>query len=81
MEKQTFISIWGSAANLARAIGEEQATVRAWLNRRSIPAQYDAKIIAASKAAGHDVTPQDLFDLRQSLLADREMDEIGRGEV
>lgn len=68
MDKTTFISIWGSAANLARAIGQEQATVRAWLNRRSIPAQYDAKIIAASKEVGREITPQDLFELRQNLL-------------
>ena len=73
MDKGRFIGIWGSAANLARAMGEEQATVRAWFNRGSIPAQHDAKIIAAAKTAGRNVTPQDLFDLRQSLLAGREV--------
>ncbi|WP_143033596.1 carph-isopro domain-containing protein [Roseicitreum antarcticum] len=69
MNKDKLISIWGSAANLARAIGEGETTVRNWFNRGSIPARYDAKIMSASRGAGTEVTPQDLFDLRQSLLA------------
>ena len=75
MNKEAFIEIWGSAANLARAIGEGETTVRNWFNRFSIPAQYDAKIIAASKMIGRDVTPQDLFELRQSLMAARQENE------
>lgn len=71
MDKRSFISIWGSAADLARAIGEGETTVRNWFNRHSIPAKYDVKIISASRAAGREVTPQDLFELRQSLTRDR----------
>jgi len=67
MDKETFISIWGSMADLARALGEGETTVRAWFARRSIPARYDAKIIEASLKAGRPVSPSDLFDLRNNL--------------
>ncbi|MBN8294532.1 hypothetical protein JI664_21345 [Rhodobacter sp. NTK016B] len=71
MDKDTFISIWGTAADLARAIGEGETTVRAWFARRSIPARYDAKIIAAAREAGRGkFGPVEMFALRQSLSAD-----------
>lgn len=71
MTHDTFIPIWGTKAAFARAIGESEITVRHWFNRGSIPAKYDAAIIAAASEAGHVVTPADLFDLRQSLIAER----------
>jgi len=67
MDKETFLSIWGSAAELARDIGEGETTVRAWFVRRSIPARYDAKILFAAKSRGREIGPVELFQLRQSL--------------
>lgn len=67
MDRQTFISIWGSMAALARAIGERETTVRNWFLRGSIPRRYDDRIIVAAASAGRLVTPSDLHGLNRSL--------------
>lgn len=67
MDKNTLISIWGSRAKLAAALGEGESTVRNWFNRGSIPHKYDARLMDAAKKAGHEVTPVHLFEVRQSL--------------
>ena len=72
MTQDAFLSIWGSAAAFARAIGENEITVRAWFNRGSIPARYDAQIIKAAQEAGRPITHEDLFLLRQSIAAKSE---------
>jgi hypothetical protein len=46
----------GSAADLARDIGENPVTVRQWRNRGSIPPRYWLRIIEAAKARGHELT-------------------------
>lgn len=71
MDKRTFISIWGSFAAFARAIGEGETTVRAWFQRGSIPFRYDDKIILAAARQGRGITPTDLHQLRRSLLEAR----------
>lgn len=68
MTKTELISIWGSMADMARAIGEGETTVRNWFGRGSIPPRYDAKIIEAAGIAGHFITPNDLFSVRQALM-------------
>jgi hypothetical protein len=67
MDKETFIAIWGSYAELGRAIGQGESTVRHWFSRGSVPAKHDADLIAAASARGHYIGPQQLYDLRQSL--------------
>jgi len=67
MDKHSFISIWGSMAALARAIGEGETTVRNWFTRGSIPHRYDGRIMIASAVAGRPVTPADLYRLRESM--------------
>jgi len=67
MDKHTFISIWGNRAQLAAAIGEGESTVRNWFNRNSIPTKYDQKLMDAAKGKGHDLTPTQLFEVRQSM--------------
>ncbi|WP_428842382.1 carph-isopro domain-containing protein [Oceanicella actignis] len=67
MNQRDLISIWGSAAALARALKKPEATVKHWFARGSIPAKHDAAIIEAARRAGHSVTPEDLFVLRQEM--------------
>lgn len=67
MNQKELISIWGSAAALARALNKPEATVNHWFQRGSIPAKHDAAIIEAARRAGHVVTPEDLFRLRQEM--------------
>lgn len=67
MDTQSFISIWGSRAALARAINEGETTVRNWFIRGSIPRRYDDKIIVAAAIAGRLITPADLHALSRSL--------------
>lgn len=69
MNKDRFISIWGSMAALAREISEGETTVRNWFGRGSIPFRYDKKIIAAATAAGVTLTHEDLFLLREDIAA------------
>lgn len=68
MKKAELISIWGSMADMARAIGEGDTTVRNWFGRGSIPPRYDEQIIAASAKAGTPVTPADLHSVRLSMM-------------
>lgn len=68
MEKAELISIWGSMADMARAIGEGETTVRNWFGRGSIPPRYDAKIMDAARRAGKPITPSDLFSVRSSMM-------------
>ena len=70
MKSSDLISIWGSMANMARAIGEGETTVRNWFGRGSIPPRYDAKIMAAARDAGRDVTPADMFSVRISMMSE-----------
>ena len=80
MKHDAFISIWGSKAALARAIGEGETTVRAWFNdHHSIPPRHDAKIIEAARCAGRPITHEDLFNLRQELFAVAEAKKARRG--
>lgn len=74
MDKSTFISIWGSMAALARAIGEGETTVREWFRRGSIPAWHDRRIIEAARDAGATITHEDLFSLREQIAAERGRD-------
>lgn len=72
MSKDTFISIWGSMAALARAIGEAEVTVRQWFRRGSIPNRYDELLVGAAKEQGHDLTPAHLYELRQDIRSQNE---------
>lgn len=72
MDKEQFIRIWGSMAELARDIGEGETTVREWFRRSSIPPRHDAKIMSAAKARGRDLTPVEMFQLRQELFAENQ---------
>ncbi|QDP60523.1 MAG: hypothetical protein Unbinned338contig1000_16 [Prokaryotic dsDNA virus sp.] len=69
MTHEQLISIWGDRKKLADAIGAGETTVRAWFNRKSIPARYDPAIIKAAAVAGATITPNDLYDVRASLIA------------
>lgn len=71
MKAETFISIWGTRAAFARAIGEGESTVGNWFDRGSIPARHDSKIMAASHDAGRPVSATDLFNLRQNMMRDK----------
>lgn len=72
MDKQTFISIWGSMAALARAIGEGETTVRNWFIRGSIPHRYDRRIIHAAAVQGQLITPADMYVLRDRMAPQKE---------
>lgn len=67
MTRDSFISIWGSMAAFARAIGEGETTVRNWFLRGSIPAWHDKKIIQAAKDAGRTISHEDMFALREEI--------------
>ncbi len=67
MTRNDFISIWGSMAALARAIGESETTVRHWFRRGSIPVWHDRKIIESAREIGRTITHDDMFDLRQDI--------------
>lgn len=67
MTHDALISIWGSRAALARAIGESEITVRHWFRRGSIPVRYDRQIIEAAAKAGRTITHDDMFALREDL--------------
>ncbi|MBN2759480.1 MAG: hypothetical protein JXQ79_03185 [Rhodobacteraceae bacterium] len=71
MKENTFISIWGSRAALARSIDEGETTVRAWFARGNIPSRYDSKIMAAAQDVGRPITTTDMFNLRQNMLLAR----------
>lgn len=60
----TIFDIWPTAAAMARDIGTSPINVRSWKNRKSIPAKYDTKIIAAAKALKVKVTYEQLAKLR-----------------
>lgn len=68
MDKDAFLSQWGSRKALAEAIGEGETTVRAWFTRGSIPARYDAAIIEASQRIGMAFGPVEMHELRLDLL-------------
>lgn len=63
MEK--VFSIWPNAAELAREIGENPVTVRAWRSRGSIPADRDAILIEAAKRIGATLTLEELSEARR----------------
>lgn len=58
-------SIWPNAADLAREIGENPVTVRAWRNRGSIPADRDTILVEAARRRGADLTLADLAEARR----------------
>lgn len=57
--------IWPSAADLAREIGENPITVRAWRRRGSIPADRDLALIEAARRRGEDLTLEELAAARR----------------
>lgn len=63
MEK--VFSIWTNAAQLAREIGENPVTVRAWRNRGSVPADRDLALIEAAGKRGATLTLEDLAEARR----------------
>ena len=63
MEK--VFSIWPNAAQLARDLGEKPSTVRAWRNRKSVPADRDADLIEAARLRGQTLTLEDLAAARR----------------
>lgn len=67
MTHDDLISIWGSMAAMARAIGESETTVRHWFRRGSIPVRHDRRIIQAAKDAGRVIGHDDMFSLRESI--------------
>lgn len=67
MNRDSFITIWGSMAAFAREIGEGETTVRNWFVRGSIPAKHDEKIMLAAARNGRSITPIELHQLRRSL--------------
>lgn len=58
-------TIWPNAAELAREIGENPITVRAWRNRGSIPADRDTILVEAAQRRGADLTLADLAEARR----------------
>lgn len=72
MTRDSFISIWGSMAALARSIGEGETTVRNWFLRGSIPFRYDKQIIQAAKVAGRKISHEDMFALRVNISGNAE---------
>jgi len=71
MIENAFIEIWGDKAQFARAIGQRATTVRHWFRRGHIPDWHFAAIIDAASRAGVDLTPADLFELRQHMARER----------
>lgn len=59
-------SLWPTAADMARDIGENPVTVRSWRTRGSIPAKHDLKIIERARQKGGSITFEDLARARAS---------------
>lgn len=59
--------IWPRLSVMARDIGQEPGTVRAWKRRGSIPAKLDVKLIAAARARGSALTADHLALLRAGV--------------
>lgn len=57
-------TLWPSVAALASDLRKPYPTVHAWKQRGSIPARYDAQLIAAAAARGETLTLQMLADAR-----------------
>lgn len=62
-----FVSIWGSRAAMAKAIGVGETTIHNWFARGSIPSKYDEDLIRSAKMLGAEVTPFDILRLRAAL--------------
>lgn len=58
-------SLWPTVAELARDIGENPITVRAWRRRRSIPADRDLLLVEAARRRGAALTLEDLAAARR----------------
>lgn len=56
--------LFGTTAEMARALGEGYQTVASWRRRGSIPAKHDKKIISAAKRRGKRLTYEDLAEAR-----------------
>ena len=54
-------------AEFAREIGVAPVRARQWKNRRSIPAEYDNRIVAVAARHGFPITHQKLADLREAV--------------
>lgn len=57
-------SIWPTVADMARDLGENPVTVRAWRQRGSIPAKHDLAIIECARERGAEVTLEEMARFR-----------------
>lgn len=57
-------SHWKTLAAFAEDIGAEYYQARQWKQRRSIPARFDLRIVAAAERRGFPVTLEKLAHLR-----------------
>lgn len=64
MERIT--SIWPQLSDLAADLQKPYTTVQSWVQRRSIPARYDLKLIEAAKKRGAVLTLQQLAEMRSA---------------
>jgi hypothetical protein len=61
---ERIFTIWPTAADLARDIGENPVTVRHWRRRGSIPARFDRSIVDAAAKRGASLSFEDMANAR-----------------
>ncbi len=61
-------ALFGTTAEMARALDEGYQTVASWRRRGSIPAKHDKKIISAAKRRGKRLTYEDLAEARSVIV-------------
>ena len=64
--KNLITPIWPTWKDLSDDLGLPYTTVWSWGVRDSIPAEYDAEIIAAARKRGGDLTLEMLADTRHA---------------
>lgn len=58
---ETVIRRFGSQSALAKALGVGQSTVQYWCNAGRVPTRWHNKIVAAAKASGIHISPNELL--------------------
>jgi hypothetical protein len=61
---QHIFELWPTVKELAADLGKPYTTVHSWHLRGSIPAEYDADLIAAAKKRGKRLTFEDMAHAR-----------------
>lgn len=65
-QAQRVIAKFGTQEKLAAALGCRQSVIAGWKRRGFVPAQQQAKVLAAARDRGIDLAPDDFFDIGES---------------